>query len=156
MNSEKVVEVLICRLRKWKIFESKLSGNSKEARKLGWRPQKYFRERPVIAELLWPLTLPLWFIWSYWDFSRFKNDFLWCWCTRISWTRGYGSGPFQGCDVHCQAQDGDDRLGLKWPFKSFQSLEEMFKCLRRGGQMMQQDYGAQVSNLRGTNVDLTW
>jgi len=30
MNSEKVVEVLI-----WKIFENKLSGNSKEARKLG-------------------------------------------------------------------------------------------------------------------------
>ena len=35
MNSEKVVEVLIWRLRKWKIFESKLSEHSKEARKLG-------------------------------------------------------------------------------------------------------------------------
>ena len=30
MNSEKVVEVII-----WKIFENKLSENSKEARKLG-------------------------------------------------------------------------------------------------------------------------
>ena len=28
--------------------------------------------------------------------------------------------------------------------------------LRRGGQRLQQDYGAQVSNLKGTKVDLTW
>ena len=60
--------------------------------------------------------------------SRFKNDFLWCWCTRISRTRGYGSGPFQWCDVHCQVQDGGDSLWLKLPFKLFQSVEEMFKC----------------------------
>ena len=28
--------------------------------------------------------------------------------------------------------------------------------LIRGGQRLQQDYGAQVSNLKGTKVDLTW
>ena len=48
MNSGKVVKVLILtEEQKRKIFESKLSENSLDARKLGGRPQKYLKRSSV-------------------------------------------------------------------------------------------------------------
>ena len=60
-------------------------------------------------------------------YPRFKNEFLWCRCRRISRTRGYRSGPFQGGDLHSQVQDGGDKLWIKEPFKLSQSVEEIFE-----------------------------
>ena len=80
-------------------------------------------------------------------YPRFKNEFLWCRCRRISRTRGYGSGLFQGGDLHSQVQDGGDKLRIK------RTIQVVSEC---GGDVWKRPYIISTRGIGNTKINYVW